>query len=799
MRKTSLEKYSRKRKFEFTPEPAALKFVVQKHNARSLHYDFRLEAGGVLKSWAVPKGISDDPEVKRLAVQVEDHPIEYAEFHGVIPAGNYGAGTVDIWDKGTYFVDPDYARSSNEQSILNGLEKGHINFFLKGEKLSGEYSLVHMKNPATAGRQDKDNKWLIIKKKDSHLIGKSGITDDELRLLGANKAKMPLFFKPMLAEAAEKPFDSADWYFEIKWDGYRALAFIKNGKVKLYSRNKKLFNAYFPVVIDSLSRISDAVIDGEIVVLDETGRPSFQLLQDYMKSREGILVYYIFDIIYYRGFDLSNLSLSQRSLVLNKVFPELPHLKISGHVEKDGIKFYESARTNGLEGIMAKRLDSLYHPGVRSRDWLKLKILNREEAVICGFTKPRGSRGFFGSLVLGMYKDKKLEFIGQVGTGFDESSLEEIYKKLKPLVTGINPFGKEITGLRQARRGGQVSPPWRVTWVRPELLCEIKFSEWTREGKMRMPVFLGLRLDKKARDDRVHPTNLQKIFWPEEKYTKGMLIEYYYRVAPYMLKYLKDRPESMNRFPDGIEGESFYQKNAGEIVPDWIQTIKIFSESEKKEIDYLVCNDEVSLIFMVNLGCIEINPWNSRINSLSNPDYAVFDLDPEDIPFTKVVETALFIHNLLDEIGASNYCKTSGGRGLHIYVPLNASYSYDQAREFVHIISLITNKNMPGITSLEQPPEKRGKKVYLDFRQNARSKTMAAVYSIRPRKGAPVSTPLLWNELKPDLSPLDFTIKTIDKRINEKGDLWEGLLRKNIDMNKCLENLYKLFPGEKSQ
>jgi bifunctional non-homologous end joining protein LigD len=620
---------------------------------------------------------------------------------------------------------------------------------------------------------------------------------------------MPHHIKPMLATLTDEPFDDPDWIYEIKHDGYRAVAEIKGGEVELYSRNLNSFNQLFHPVVDTLKGLNyDMILDGEIVIMDEDGRSKFQLIQNYQRTGSGALYYYVFDLLYYDGYDLRDIPLIKRKSLLQKALPELHNVKYSDHISKHGKDFYKLAQQNKLEGIIAKKAAGQYLTGKRSRDWLKIKLHSQQEAVICGYTKPKGSRKHFGALILGVYKGKELIYIGHSGGGFNDENLAAIKKKLDNIIIDKSPFKEKI----------RTNTP--VTWVKPELVCEVSFSEWTDEGLMRHPVFLGLREDKKPSEvhmeipeasseeiikeennavdkevtinrHKLKLTNLDKIYFPDDGYTKGDVIEYYRKISKYMLPYLKDRPESMLRHPNGIYGKSFFQKNVDHMPPDWVKTEKIYSEHNEDYINYLICNDAATLVFMANLGCIEINPWFSRIQSKENPDYLVIDLDPEEISFDKVVDTALNVKEALDIAGAKSFCKTSGATGLHVYVPLKAKYDYDVAKEFAHVIGKIVNSWIPDFTSLERSPSKRKKKVYLDYLQNRRGQTLAAPYSVRPKPGATVSTPLKWEEVKQGLHPTDFTIKNIFKRLEKTGDLFKGVLGPGIDIEKCIKRLEK--------
>jgi bifunctional non-homologous end joining protein LigD len=836
-----LEEYRAKRDLGRSREPAGevkrgegnLKFVVQKHQSGHLHYDLRLEMDGVLKSWAVPKGPSLKPGEKRLAMMVEDHPLDYASFEGVIPEPDYGAGTVMIWDEGDYTTEEGASRSESEKALAEQLKKEHLSFILHGKKLCGRFALVRLK------RAKDENAWLLLKAEDECATDKDILKEDrsahtgrsmdkiaeeaaksgevwasgqrsvEIDLSDAPEGPMPRNVRPMLATLVDEPFDRDGWLFEIKWDGYRAIAEVEPGDVRLYSRNLLSYNERFPAVVEALPRIgARAVLDGELVVLDEKGVSQFQLLQNYLRTRRGTLLYYVFDVLWLDGHDLRDLPLLRRRDILRKALPDLPNIRLSDSIERQGLALFNQASDRGLEGIMGKRGDAPYRAGVRSRDWLKVRTRMRQEMVIGGFTEPRGGRQYFGALVLGVFSGDDLVYTGHAGTGLDERGLAEMYSMLKPLERETSPFK---------------TPPKTNTpahWVEPEVVAEIGFTGWTEDGIMRHPVILGLREDKPAKSVRLEVpepakevarmprkrsrktekevvigshtlelTNLEKVFWPDEGYTKGDLISYYRDVAEFILPYLRDRPESLNRHPDGITGESFFQKNiAPGQVPDWIDTVTI-ADREREIINYLICRDEAALVYLANWGCIELNPWNSRLDSLDNPDYLVIDLDPQDIAFSGVIEVAQATREVLDEAGNEAYCKTSGATGLHIYIPLGANYSYDQAREFGRIIAYLTQRKVPRISSTERLPIRRRSKVYIDHLQNTRGQTVAAAYCVRPFPGATVSTPLKWEEVGPRLDPSKFTIKTMSRRLELMGDIFKPVLGRGIDLSAALDRL----------
>lgn len=596
-------------------------------------------------------------------------------------------------------------------------------------------------------------------------------------------------FSPMLAELADQPFSDSQWVFETKWDGYRALAFVDYGKVELLSRNQQDFTETYPGIVRSLQKINhEAVIDGEIVAVDVEGRSRFQLLQDYQRDKSTPISFAVFDLLFLDGKDLRNTPLIERKKMLKRIFPSEKNLVFTHHIIGKGEELFRLAKEQGMEGVMAKRADSLYVSG-RSSQWLKVKSVLTTEAVIAGFTSPRGSRQHFGALILGVYgDDKQLRYIGHTGGGFTDASLKEVSRKLKPLIIKKSPFFVEP----------ETNAP--AAWVKPQLVCEVKFHEWTKDGQLRQPVFTKLRPDKDAREvgiERTQPTTLKKgefkntdkVFWPKDGYTKGDLIEYYNKIADIILPHLRDRPQSLNRYPDGINGLSFFQKDLRS-HPDWIKTVELRSDTEEKDIEWLLCNDKDTLLYMANLGCIELNPWISRYQKPDYPDYLLLDLDPHGVEFSAAVTAAIEVKKLLDEIQIDSFLKTSGKRGLHVLIPLGAQYTFEQSRQFAEILANVLFQRLPETTSVARSPQKREHKVYLDFLQNRSGQTMAAAYCVRPIEGAPVSTPIDWRELKADLHPTDFTMKTIWPRLKKVGDLWLPLLKhKGIDMADCLDRL----------
>lgn len=636
----------------------------------------------------------------------------------------------------------------------------------------------------------------------------------------------------MLANETDKPFDSKEWLFEIKWDGYRAVAEIRDKEVLLYSRNGLNFLNAYPVVAQQLKNIkSNAVIDGEIVVLNDEGKPDFQLLQHYSENQHRPIQYYVFDLLKLNDQDTTELPLIDRKELLQELLPVNGVVKYSEHIAEQGKSFFQASKEKDLEGIMAKRAGSKYYPGKRSPDWLKIKHHKTQEAIIAGYTEPSGARKYFGALILAAKDGKGLKYIGHTGTGFDQKSLKEMYELLQPLVQTKSPFNEKI------------KTNSAVTWIRPELICEVKYSEITTDGKFRHPVFLHLRDDKnineinmaKIKNDskptvsktaapkgakkatltstdsksgssekldeadkiysfgktKIKVTNVDKIYFPEEGITKGEVVDYYISMADYILPYLKGRPESLLRHPSGIKGQSFFQKDAADNVPSYINSQLVHSDSNNKEINYIVCDNLPTLVYLNNLGCIEINPWHSTVKSLEYPDYLMIDIDPSDKnTFEQVIEVALMVKAILDKAGAECYCKTSGASGIHVYVPTGKKYTFEQVKDFAYIVCVMVNNELKDFTTLERNLQKRGNKhIYLDYLQNRRGQTIASVYSLRPKPGATVSTPLLWKEVKKGLSPKEFTIYNALDRVNKLGDIFKGILGKGIDIKKCLQKL----------
>jgi bifunctional non-homologous end joining protein LigD len=841
----SLKEYSRKRSFDKTPEPEPKAtapagvpgnyFCVQRHDATRLHYDFRLEVDGTLKSWAVPKGPSLEPLAKLLAMHVEDHPLDYGGFEGNIPKGEYGGGSVMLWDRGSYEL-------LGDAPALKQIERGDFKFRLHGEKLRGEFALVLMRG------RGKGNEWLLIKKKDADAKPGWNIEDHARSVLtgrtqqeiaenlppakppiansdplsfpdGAVKAPMPRSISPMLATLAKIPPSGNSWLYEVKWDGVRAVCFIEDNELRIFSRSGKRCDQQYPElsVLPRQVKATAAILDGEIAVLDEKGRSSFSLIQPRISvgdansvahlSRSTPVNLFLFDLLYLDGYDLRGVPLEERKRLLAEIVTPSDRIHVSDFFTVDGAAMLEAARANGLEGIVAKARGSKYE-GRRSRDWVKVKVISSDDFVIGGFT--HGERDYFSSLVLGLYDGQKLTHAGQVGTGFNEKSLKEIYSKIEPLITKKSLFTGTVKALRD------------VTWLQPELVAEIKYLEFTPDGLLRAPVFAGLRPDKDPKEcvragaeaeepqrgplipadspaevlldiegHRLKLTNLGKIFYPCEAIAKRDVVNYYDAVAPLILPHLRDRPLSLKRYPNGIHEQFFFQKDAEGKVPDWVRLEPIFSDHNQDKIHYIICNDRATLIYLANLASIDQNPWMSRVGSLDSPDFALIDLDPtEGCPYDQIVEAAQLVKQTLDSVGLAGYPKTTGGDGMHIYIPLEPIYTFEQVRSFAELLSILVINRNPGLFTTPRTVASRKKaKVYFDYLQISSAKTIAAPYVLRAHAGAPVSTPLDWSEVKAGLDPGQFNIHNAMDRFNRTGDLFEGVLTKPQRLEPALEKL----------
>ena len=768
----SLKDYERKRSRAKTPEPFGKGkrgkqpiFVIQRHDARRLHYDFRLERDGVLLSWAVPKGVPLESGTEHLAVHVEDHPLSYATFEGEIPAGNYGAGTVEIWDHGTY-------------ELVEEKPNGGMTVQLRGEKLDGLWTLV----PAKLGGDPKN--WLLVKKK----------TEEA--------ARKPRGYKPMLATLADTVPTGDEWLHEVKWDGYRAVVTISGGEAELTSRNGNSLTARFESVARAVVqavKTPDCVLDGEVCALDDQGRASFSAMQ----QGSGQLVLYLFDVLEIEGEPVIDLPLTERHARLESLLDKRNRTVRLSATFDDGEALFDAAAAQGLEGVLSKRADSRYEPGRRSGNWLKVKTHGRQEFVVAGYTKGQGRRANgFGSLVLAVHEEGGLRWVGNVGTGFDDAEIRRLLDKLKPLRRDDTPL-PEVPKMPKVRKGD-------VVWVEPRLVAEARFAEWTHDGRLRAPVYVGLREDKEAgevhrerapipeeirRGKRVLKlSNLDKPFWPEEGITKGDLLAYYRDVAPALVPHLKDRPFTMKRYPDGWKGKFFFQKDAPKHMPEWIPTAAFEASTrerppQRRLIDFALVNDDLALLWMVNMGCIDMNTWYSRLDKPSRPDWVLFDLDPSpDVGFAETIEVALLIKQTLDLLELESFPKTSGSEGIHILVPVARRHTYAETREFSEIVAGALARAHPGLVTTEWTKAKR-RGVLIDSNQNGEGKTIASVYSVRPKAGAPVSTPLRWGEVNASLDPAAFTMDAVLERVASEGDLFAGVLTTKQSLSAALKTL----------
>jgi bifunctional non-homologous end joining protein LigD len=914
----SLKEYNSKRNFKKTPEPGGaisdipeqsnkgvLRFVIQKHNASRLHYDFRLETrDGVLLSWAVPKGPSLDPRQKRLAVETEDHPLDYIDFEGVIPEGNYGAGTVIVWDIGTY---------TTERDIRQQFRDGKISFILRGKKMKGSFSLIRIRqrqkqwlliksgDDGYATSEEEEEEDLTITAPESVLTGRTNDELDEKKGLGQKRSgseerrgrrqlsppdnnvilkensEFPLSVKPMLAGHADAPFDNKEWVFEVKWDGVRAILLQNKAKgiTKIQSRNGKDITHRYPEIaeaVDSVLKDNESVVlDGEIVVLNKEGIPDFQMHQKRMNvdSQRDIeflsdntpATYFVFDILYFDGKNVEELHLPDRRKILNSLIGGgSKRIRISEYIEEKGKALFKSVIERQLEGIVAKHKYSKYRQGIRSSAWLKIKGILTQDCVVIGYTKGEGNRqDYFGSLILAAYNDKdKLRFVGHSGSGFGFDQLKETMSIMQRIRTDNNFCPVDTVPYTNSK----------PTWLRPELVAEVKFSGWTHDMIMRAPIFLRFRYDKQPTECLIEQvpqeidnhdvaivsgirknkpeeynslspsssspeqnfSNLDKIYWRStgmvnKELTKGDLIKYYDKVSRYILPHLRNRPLSLKRYPDGITGKSFYHKNWIQEKPDYVKTIQVFSESKGDIVNYLICNNKETLLWLANLGCIEMHSWYSRVhdfnacNSTANcsnpaplaeekcgldtPDFVVFDLDPYiysgkekqgEEPeynakgFKATVDVALDLKDLLDELHIESYVKTSGKTGLHVFIPVAPIYGYSQTRSFAEVIGMMLSRRKPGKITMEWNSSNRKDKVFFDYNQNAKGKTLASIFSVRPTISASVSMPVEWREL-PDIQPADFTLVSVPEILSSsKGsNAWSTIYQKRQDLLEMIQ------------
>jgi bifunctional non-homologous end joining protein LigD len=772
-----LRDYERKRDPKKTPEPFGQGrrrrskqpiFVVQRHDARRLHYDFRLERNGALASWAVPKGIPLEPGQRNLAVHVEDHPLEYATFEGEIPAGEYGAGQVEIWDHGTY-------------ELIEEKRNGGLTVRLDGERLQGTWTLV----PAKLSGDPKN--WLLIRKTEEKAVP---------------PPRTQRRYAPMLATLAEQLPRGRGWLFEAKWDGYRTLAYVRNADPELRTRKDQDYTERFAAVASQLPRAlrtSNCVLDGEVCAIDEDGRASFSAMQRGGRP----LVYYVFDLLELEGEPLVHLPFTERRERLHEILDRRNRAVQLSEAFEDGAALEQAALEQGLEGVMAKRADSRYEPGRRSRDWLKVKPgKKQQEFVVIGYTRGKGRREkSLGSLVLAVNRGGDLHYVGNVGTGFTEDEIERLIGKLKPLERPSAPLAV-VPKMPRVRKGD-------VFWVEPKLVAEVEFVEWTHDGHLRAPSYQGLREDKLAgevrREDPIETeirrgkkvlrvSNLDKVFWPDEGITKGDLLAYYRDAAAVLVPHLRDRPFTLKRYPNGIAADFFFQKDAPKGMPEWIPTRPfVVSTREtprrKRRIQTPLVNEDLALLWMVNMGCIDMNVWYSRVDRPERPDFVLFDLDPSpDVGFKETVQVALLVKEVLDALELEGYPKTSGSDGIHVLVPIERRYTYGDTREFAEIVARTLESTHRGLVTTQWSKAKR-RGVLIDANQNGEGKTIASVYSVRPREGAPVSTPLGWDEVNEKLDPLDFTMEVVLGRIERDGDLYEPVLTNKQSIGAALKKL----------
>jgi bifunctional non-homologous end joining protein LigD len=840
-----LQSYRQKRDPARTPEPfgdegaaprpqagGPGRFVVQQHAARRLHFDLRLEIEGVLVSWAVPRGPTYDAKEKRLAVRTEDHPLEYAHFEGVIPKGNYGAGAMIVWDLGTY-------RSVDANTPEDGLAAGKLDLELHGMKLRGRFALVRTKRGA-------GNEWLLLRKgappapglepvRDQPASVLSGLTVEEIREAATRDAAVAAALeavraprraldrealRPMLASAGGEPFSRAGWLFELKYDGVRTLAVKEpDGTVRLVARAGGERSRIYPEIARAVARVplGSFVLDGEIVALDERGRSSFERIQRRFTQsdpaeiarveREVPVVYHAFDLLAAQGRDLRALPLEARKEILASFVPSLGVVRYTDHVASDGKRLFEAARDHGLEGVIAKRADAKYESGRRSAAWLKWKVPRVAPFAIAGWTAGKGTRARLGALLLAGAREGGLVYAGSAGSGLDERTIAALLPQLEAARVAEPP----CTGV-------PVPPPAGARWTRPALVCDVRFSEVTSAGLLRQPVFLKLRPDlgvaetrasgatavepdpreaEKAKGAAPEPelalSRLDKVFWPLEGYTKGDLLAYYEAVWPWLAPYLHERPVVLTRYPDGIAGKSFYQKNAPDFTPGWVARQRI------DDTDYFLCNDLRSLLYVINSGAIPLHVWSARRGALERPDWLILDLDPKGAPFEDVVLVARCIHALLGDLGAPHFAKTSGQDGLHVLLPLGGALDHEQTRSFAEVLARAVCGELPELATIARPLAARGGKVYVDFLQNGRGKLIASPLSVRPRPGAPVSMPLAWKHVTKKLDPARFTIRTALARLERDGDPLADVLGKPVDVARVLGALAARLDGAKGR
>ncbi len=911
-----LEHYRRKRDFAKTPEPAGAttppsgtgRFVVQRHRATRLHYDFRLEIDGVLVSWAVPKGPTLDSAVRRMAVHVEDHPIEYFDFEGVIPTRQYGAGDVIVWDWGTW--EPE-AETPDPRAAV---ENGELKFVLHGTKVRGRFTIVRTSRrpgsaPTTAFEDDSEQ-WLLIKKRDADAETgwdaeghpqsvKTGRTNDEVKanrdaiwvseqpaavaeidLTGARDKAMPDRIEPMAATLATKAFSDPDWLYEIKWDGYRVEAVVRDGKVKLWTRNLKDAETYFPKLLSPPTWIdaNEAIVDGEVVALDDEGRPDFSLLQERISERRtgsgrggngagppaatGPLVYQVFDLLHLDGRSLLGVPLEDRKRLLRSVLRETTRVRYAAHVVGDGEAFMEAARERGLEGVVAKLRRSRYEPGRRTPAWLKLKIRPEQELVVGGWTPGEGNARDLGAVAVGVYEDGRLRFAGKVGSGFTAATRKRLLGAMEPLSADAPPFDPPPPRDYRGRWGGDLNG---VTWIRPELVIRAEIGGWTRDGHVRQTSFKGIEVGRDprlvAREEAVSSaravaeaeaeapdpaestdpvqdlpvpkrsasrsatatattppvgpgglpwtatpaeiealasmtgegtwhvggergedlklTNLDKVlFGPHpadpsgEPVTKRELVRYFARIAPTVLVHLAERPLNLQRFPNGAGSMGFWQKDIPSSAPTWLRRWREVGVDAREANEHLIADRVATMCWLGNQAAFEIHGWTARLEDPSRPTFALIDIDPgTKTTWEETLVLARLYRTALEHLGVRGYPKTTGKRGIQVWIPIEPKYTFSDTSDWVEGLSRAIGATVPDLVSWEWAKGSRGGKARLDYTQNQPIKTLVAPYAVRPADGAPVSAPIDWDELEdPELRPDRWTVRTIVERVEQVGD-----------------------------
>lgn len=864
-----LEEYKAKRNFKKTaepdggaPDPKKLLFVVQKHDASHLHYDFRLEVKGVLKSWAVPRGPSMDPDERRLAMAVEDHPYDYKDFEGIIPEGQYGGGTVIVWDEGWYEPATDEKlkdKAAKEHWMMSNYYKNALKITLHGHKLKGDFILIKFRDDKYEGR------WRLIKTDDQYATKEDILLKDksvfskltieqmaekqgtavwqsnrepekkapgDLKANGIKKS-MPKSIKPMLCTLTKEVVSDADYLYEVKWDGYRIISYIENKKVRMDSRSALDYTRKYPPVANALKELGhDAVLDGEVVVFNEEGKPDFDALQTF-NGHDTPINYCVFDLLWLDGYNLMNLPLTDRKSILKELVAGNEVLRFSESFD-DGEALYKQALDLDLEGIVAKRKDSSYIPNARDNNWLKTPTRKRQEFVIGGWAESDKSRSF-RSLLFGAYNSKgELEWIGRSGGGYKEKEMPGILAQLEKLEIAQTPFVNKVLDTKGAK----------IHWVKPELVANFEFATWTKTGRIRKPAtFLGFRLDKKAsqvvREVPLSDAQEQEIIeepketpgvvaaadsnWPkienkkiaserdfefgghtvtinniEQELWRGIskarLITYYHNICNYILPHLKGRPLSLHIKQDGANAPGFYIKDMEGHEPDYLDIFEDQRRHPKKgkrnQIDYAVCNNEAALLYLINLGNIDLNPWSSRIPNPQEPDFISIDLDPSDEDFGKAIKTAQAAKSVFDRLKLTSFVKTSGKTGIHLFLPCQG-FDFPKSRTLAEKICDLVCKEVPEIATTEVSIEHRGTKLFVDPSQNDYADTLACAYSVRPYKHPTVSTPLEWKEVKDKLDPGKFTMDTVPERLEKKGDLWHDLLNEKTRLanSKILQRL----------